>query len=78
MNDPLFDSNYNEESDVDWASGVEDDTGSEGSSAPELLHAALRFDDDVDVEESDEESQYVIRKLIWCFVAGYWNFMHVD
>ncbi|ORZ11977.1 DHS-like NAD/FAD-binding domain-containing protein [Absidia repens] len=61
MGDPFFvDANYNEESDHDWASGGEDDTGSEGSESPELMHAALRLDDDVDVEESDEESQYAI------------------
>ncbi|KAI8332575.1 DHS-like NAD/FAD-binding domain-containing protein [Chlamydoabsidia padenii] len=57
---PLFDSNYNEESDADWASGNEVDTESEDSSEPDLLNAALRVDDEVDVEESDEEGQYTI------------------
>lgn len=41
---------------------AEEDTASDDSLAPELLHSALRLDDDIDVEESDEESQHVIRK----------------
>lgn len=57
----LFDPNYNEESDADWASDGEWDTGSEGSSGPELLSAAL--EGSVDVEESEEENEYTIRKL---------------
>ncbi|KAI8336582.1 DHS-like NAD/FAD-binding domain-containing protein [Chlamydoabsidia padenii] len=44
-----------------WAaSGGDDDTASDDSLAPDLLHSALLLDDDVDVEESDEESQYTI------------------
>jgi hypothetical protein len=59
----LFDPNYNEESDADWASGGEWDTESEGSSEPELLSEAFRLEGDVDVEESEEETEYTIRKL---------------
>jgi hypothetical protein len=42
--------------------GEEDESASDDSLAPELLHSALRLDDDIDVEESDEESQHIIRK----------------
>ncbi|KAI8082783.1 DHS-like NAD/FAD-binding domain-containing protein [Halteromyces radiatus] len=60
LGDALFDENYNEESDADWASGFDGDSASEGGSSPELLHSALRLDEDIDVEESDEESQYIL------------------
>ncbi|KAI9302910.1 DHS-like NAD/FAD-binding domain-containing protein [Cunninghamella echinulata] len=56
LQDLLFDGAYNEDSDADWHSIGDNNSESSGD---DLLQAALRLDDDVDVEEvGDDDIEY--------------------